>query len=201
METFKTGEFSRLTGVAIKTLQKWDREGKLKSSRTASNRRFYTHDHLAQVTGRKVIDRLTIVYLRVSSNAQKPDLINQRASLEQFCVARGFAVSEWVDEIGGGMNMKRKRFLALVDMVCAGRVERIVVAHKDRLMRFGFDLFAHLCAVNRCEIVVLNSETLSPEREMVEDLMTITHCFSARLNGLRKYKKALSKAVKDDTGA
>ncbi len=79
------------------------------------------------------------------------------------------------------MNMKRKKFLELVDLICEGRVERVVVAHKDRLMRFGYDLLAHLCAANQCEIVVPNSETLSPERERVEGLMTITHCFNTRL--------------------
>ena len=63
-------------------------------------------------------------------------------------------------------------------------------------MRFGFDLFAHLCRRHGCEIVVMNTQTLSPEQEMVQDLMTITHCFSARLDGLRNYRKALDQALK-----
>jgi predicted site-specific integrase-resolvase len=76
-----------------------------------------------------------------------------------------------------------------------------VIAHTDRLARFGYDLLVHLCQMQGCQLVVLNTESLSPEQEMVQDLMTITHCFSARLYGLRNYRKALEKALKDDTGA
>jgi len=134
--------------------------------------------------------------MRVSSQAQKPDLGNQRAVLEQFCTARGLAVTQWVSEIGGGLNFKRPKFLALIDRIVTNQVGMVVIAHKDRLMRFGFDLFAHLCRRHQCELVVMNTETLSPEQEMVQDLMTITHCFSARLYGLRHYRKALDRALK-----
>ena len=64
-------------------------------------------------------------------------------------------------------------------------------------MQFGFDLFAHLCRRHGCEVVVMHTETLSPEQEIVQDLMTITHCFSARLSGLRSYRRALDRALKD----
>ena len=70
----------------------------------------------------------------------------------------------------------------------SGTVSRLIVAHKDRLARFGFDLFQWLCEQNGCELVVLNETNLSPEQEMVEDLLAILHCFSSRLYGLRKYK-------------
>jgi putative resolvase len=96
-------------------------------------------------------------------------------------------------------QFKRPRFLALVDKIVTNQVAMVVIAHKDRLMRFGFDLFAHLCRRHGCELVVMNTETLSPEQEMVQDLMTITHCFSARLYGLRNYRKALDRALKDAT--
>jgi predicted site-specific integrase-resolvase len=144
-------------------------------------------------------ERAMVVYMRVSSQAQKPDLVNQRTVLEQFCAARGIAVTEWVSEIGGGLNFKRPRFLGLVDKIVANQVAMVVIAHKDRLMRFGFDLFAHLCRRHACELVVMNTETLSPEQEMIQDLRTITHCFSARLYGLRNYRKALDRALKDAT--
>jgi len=120
--------------------------------------------------------------------------------LEPFCAAKGFVVDEWIEEIGGGLNFRRPKFLAIISDITTGKVERVVVAHKDRLARFGIDLLVHLAKENSCEIVVLNPESLSPEQEMVQDLMTITHCFSARLYGLRNYRKALQKAVKDDTG-
>ena len=202
MNTYKAGEFAAMNGVCVKMLQRWDRIGKLKPDRTASNRRVYTDKHLAALRSKAPAKRdWTIVYCRVSSAAQKPDLVNQRKMLEEFCAARGYAVSEWVVEIGGGMNFKRAKFLKVMDAIADGLVTRIVIAHKDRLARFGVEFLAHVCDRAGCEMVVLNTESLSPEREMVEDLMAITDCFSARLNGLRNYRKALSKAVEDDTRA
>ena len=89
-------------------------------------------------------------------------------------------------------NFTRPKFLAVVDGIVTNRVAVLVIAHKDRLVRFGFDLLAHLCRTHGCELLVLNTETLSPEQEMVQDLMTITHCFSARLYGLRQLPQSLA---------
>src|ERR1043165_3747153 len=198
MNTYSITQFAQRVGVSVKTLQRWDREGRLKPTRTPTNRRVYTDEHLYQITpARRLADRATVVYMRVSSQAQKPDLLNQRQVLEQFCAARGIAVTDWLSEIGGGLNFKRPHFLALVDKIVTNQVAMFVIAHKDRLMRFGFDLFAHLCRRHECALVVMNTETLSPEQEMVQDLMTITHCFSARLYGLRNYRKALNRALKE----
>jgi putative resolvase len=197
MNTYSITEFAKRLGVSVKTLQRWDREGRLKPSRTPTNRRVYTDEQLMQALQRQhALARDTVVYMRVSSHAQKPDLLNQRTTLEQFCVARGLTVTQWVSEIGGGLNFKRPKFLALIDAIVADRVAVLVLAHKDRLARFGFDLLAHLCVTHGCECLVMNTETLSPEQEMVQDLMTITHCFSARLYGLCNYRKALNAALK-----
>jgi predicted site-specific integrase-resolvase len=73
-----------------------------------------------------------------------------------------------------------------------------VLAHQDRLARFAYALLVHLCQSHQCELQVMNTEELSPEQELVQDLITITHCFSSRLYGLRNYQKALEKAIADD---
>jgi putative resolvase len=104
-------------------------------------------------------------------------------------------------EIGGGLNFERKQFLRLVDRIVSGEVERVVLAHQDRLVRFGYQLLAHLCQTHQTALVVLNTETLSPEQELVQDLMAITQCFSSRLDGLRNYRKALKKALADENRA
>ena len=108
---------------------------------------------------------------------------------------------EWIDEVGGGLNFARKKFCEIMDAVERREVATLVVAHEDRLTRFGFAWFARLCANHGCTLLVLNNEHLSPEREMVEDLMTILHGFSARLPGLRHYKKTLTTALKAEHGA
>jgi putative resolvase len=200
MNTYTISQFAQRVGVSVKTLQRWDREGRLRAARTPTNRRVYTDEHLYQILPRRRgIDRATVVYMRVSSQAQKPDLANQRQALEQFCAARGIIVTQWVSEIGGGLNFARPKFLTLIDRIVSNQVERVVIAHKDRLARFGFALLEHLCRTHTCDLVVMNTETLSPEQEMVQDLMTITHCFSARLYGLRHYRTALNTALKGTT--
>jgi putative resolvase len=196
---YTPGEFGKKIHVSVKTLQRWDRQGVLKAHRTASNRRYYTQDDLGRILPEeRPTRRRTIAYCRVSSVAQKPDLENQRKHLAAFCQVSGLVVDEWISEIGGGLNFKRKQFLKLVDAIIAGEVAVLLIAHKDRLARFGFSLLEHLCETHGCRLLVMNTEELSPEQELVQDLMAITHCFSSRLYGLRNYRKALEKALKNE---
>jgi putative resolvase len=195
--------FAKRVGVSVKTLQKWDRIGVLPAKRTITNRRYYTDDDLATALRLPQVqkERRTVAYCRVSSQAQKADLANQRHVLDEFCQQRQIQVDEWIMEIGGGLNFQRKEFLRLVDALLDGQVERVVLAHQDRLARFGYQLLIHLCQTHRCELVVMKTELLSPEQELVQDVITITHCFSSRLYGLRNYSKALKKAIEDAQSA
>jgi predicted site-specific integrase-resolvase len=191
-----------VAGVSVKTLQRWDREGRLKpAARTPGNRRLYTPEPLNQVLNRMLKTQpVTMAYLRVSSQAQKAELANQKAALEQFCIAGGMAVDEWISGMGGGLNFKRSKFSDLVDRIIRSELSTVVIAHQDRLARFGFEWLAHLCETHGCQIVVLKTESLSPEPEMVQDWMTIVHCFSSRLDGLGNYRQAIQKAMQDDQG-
>lgn len=192
-------EFAEQVGVSVETLRRWDRTGKLKAKRTPSNHRYYTEEDLLQAKGLKPIsqERLIKVYCRVSSTKQKNELANQKLSMEQFCLARGYAVDEWVEEIGGGLNFKRKKFLNLIEEAISGKIETIVIAHKDCLCRFAFDLIEQLLQKRGCQIVVANAESMSPQQELVEDLMAVVHCFSCRLYGSRSYRKEKEKAIRD----
>ena len=194
---YTIGEFAKRVGVVPKTLQRWDREGRLKAHRTVTNHRYYTDEDLAIVLGleKPAKKKRCVVYCRVSSPAQKTDLVNQRQNLEQFCAARGLVVDEWLEEIGGGLNFQRKKFLALVDRIIAGDVGMLVIAHQDRLARFGFSFIEHLCEVHQCELIIMNNQSLSPEQELTQDLLTILHCASRRLYGLRNYRKTLKEAL------
>src|SRR2546430_9363087 len=200
---YRPALFAKRVGVSVKTLQKWDRIGVLPAKRTITNRRYYTDEDLATALRlpRVPKERHTVAYCRVSSQAEKPDLENQRRVLDEFCQQRHIQVNEWVMEIGGGLNFQRNQFLQLVDAILEGQVERVVLAHQDRLARFGYQLLVHLCEIHQCELVVMNTEAVSPEQELVQDFITITHCFSSRLYGLRNYRKALKKAIADDQSA
>ena len=197
MNTLNISEAAAYLRRTVKTLQRWDRDGILVASRTVNNRRYYLLDQLNSFLNLKSapITRSKVAYLRVSSQAQKLDLENQRRILEEFCVSSGLANVDFVEEIGGGLNFKRPKLLKLLSDIKANKVENLILAHKDRLCRFGFDLLEWLCSQHSCKILILNQERLSPENEMVQDLMTIVHCFSSRLYGLRNYRKSLRKAL------
>lgn len=188
---FKPNQFAKKLGVSVRTLQRWDKTGKLPAKRTVSNYRYYTEKDLEIAQGLRPIetDRKVYLYCRVSSANQKTELANQISAMEGFCLKRGIAITETISEIGGGLNFKRKKFLKLIKEIIKGEVELVIVAHKDRLCRFAFDFIEFLAEDNGCDILVANQSSLSPQQELVEDLMSIIHCFSCRLYGSRNYTK------------
>lgn len=194
---YKPQELATKLGLSVRRLQRWDKTGKLPAKRTVTNYRYYTEDDLRIAQGLKPLEavRKTVIYCRVSSNAQKPELKNQVAAMQTFCLGRGMVIDETITEIGGGLNFKRKKFMALIISALKGEVKTIVIAHKDRLCRFAFDFIEQLAELNGCNILVANQESLSPQQELVEDLMAIIHCFSCRLYGLRNYSQEIKETI------
>lgn len=188
---YRINEFANRVGRSVQTVRRWEKEGKLQAKRLPSGHRYFDESDVRALMGIAPEKKDTVVYCRVSSASQKDDLASQVRAMEEYCRGAGIAVDVWVQEVGGGMNFKRKHFLHLVDRIQRGEIKKLLIAHKDRLMRFGFDLFHHMANENGCEIVVVNQESLSPQQEMVEDLMAIVHTFSCRLYGMRKYKKLI----------
>ncbi|NHA71910.1 MerR family transcriptional regulator, partial [Helicobacter pylori] len=109
---YSPAKFASMIGKSVRTLQRWDLEGVFVAHRNQKNRRFYTHDQYLGYLGIKASEDKAkiVVYARVSSANQKQDLQNQIEALEKFCLANGYAVSEWCNEIGSGLNYKRKIF-------------------------------------------------------------------------------------------
>src|SRR5947209_16831646 len=109
LNTYNVQEFGKLIGKSTKTLQKWDREGKLIAHRSPqSNRRYYTHDQYLEYRGLKAAEKgQTIVYARVSGVAQKSDLLNQVEALKAYCHTHAISVDEWIQDVGSGLNYKR----------------------------------------------------------------------------------------------
>ena len=196
MSNYKPQEFAEMIGVSVKTLQRWDNEGKLKAYRTPTDRRYYTHkqyvDYMGDSNGK---NGKTVIYTRVSTSSQKDDLNNQVEFLKQFANARGIIVDEIFEDIGSGLNYNRKKWNKLIEDCMLGLIKTIIVAHKDRFIRFGYDWFERFLKSNGVEIIVVNNEKASPEQELVNDLISIIHVFSCRIYGLRKYKKQI---VEDD---
>jgi predicted site-specific integrase-resolvase len=194
---WKVGEFGKLIGISSSTLRRWEEEGKLIADRTLGNQRLYNENHLRVAMRLKTgkTPNRAIVYCRVSSSNQKDDLASQVKAMEQFCLAQGVAITDSIQEVGGGLNFKRPKFLQIIQWAIQGEVKVLYVAHKDRLCRFGFELVEQILQWSGGKIVVANAETLSPQEELTQDLLSIVHCFSSRLHGLRKYKSKVKKIV------
>ena len=192
---YKPKDFAELLGVSVKTLQRWDREGTLKANRTPTDRRYYTYDQYLQFKGINTEndDRQVVIYARVSTRDQKDDLQDQVSFLRQFCNARGMIVDQCIEDYGSGLNYNRKKWNQLLDEVMDQKIKTIIVTHKDRFIRFGYDWFERFCMKFNTTIMIVNNEELSPQEELVQDIVSILHVFSCRLYGLRKYKKQIEK--------
>ena len=186
---YKTKDFAELLGVSVKTLQRWDREGTLKANRTPTDRRYYTYNQYLQFKGIDTENdtRQVVIYARVSTRDQKDDLQDQVSFLRQFCNARGVIVEEY----GSGLNYNRKKWNQLLDEVMEQKIKTIIVTHKDRFIRFGYDWFEKFCM--KFNTTIVNNEELSPQEELAQNIVSILHVFSCRLYGLRKYKKQIER--------
>ena len=190
---YKPKDFAELLGVSVKTLQRWDRDGILKANRTPTDRRYYTYDQYLQFKGIQTENdiRDTVIYARVSTRNQKDDLQNQVEFLKQFCNAKGIIVNQCIEDFGSGLNYNRNKWNKLLDEVMANKIKTIVISNKDRFIRFGYDWFEKFCEKFNTKIIIVNNETLSPNEELVQDIVSILHVFSCRLYGLRKYKNQI----------
>ena len=190
---YKPKDFAELLGVSVKTLQRWDRDGILKANRTPTNRRYYTYDQYLQFKGIQTENdiRDTVIYARVSTRNQKDDLQNQVEFLKQFCNAKGIIVNQCIEDFGSGLNYNRKKWNKLLDEVMENKIKTIVISNKDRFIRFGYDWFEKFCEKFNTKIIIVNNETLSPNEELVQDIISILHVFSCRLYGFRKYKNQI----------
>ena len=188
---YKPKDFAELLGVSVKTLQRWDREGTLKVNRTPTDRRYYTYNQYLQFKGIDTENdtRQIVIYARVSTRDQKDDLQDQVSFLRQFCNARGVIVDQCIEQYGSGLNYNRKKWNQLLDEVMEQTIKTIIVTHKDRFIRFGYDWFEKFCM--KFNTTIVNNEELSPQEELVQDIVSILHVFSCRLYALRKYKKQI----------
>lgn len=127
-----------------------------------------------------------IIYGRVSSNGQKDDLTRQIALLQQK-----YPSYELITDIGSGVNLNRKGLRKIIDMAIKGEIDEVVVVHKDRLCRFGYDLIEDIIIkYSNGKITIIEEvRDKEPREELVEDVLQIMNIFVAKMNGLRKYNK------------
>ncbi|WP_430626385.1 IS607 family transposase [Sulfobacillus thermotolerans] len=183
-------EAAEFLGVTPSTLRRWEHEGKLiPDERTAGGYRRYD---LARLRPDQFhhhgTPRQTVAYARVSRHDQKEDLERQKQVLELYCARQGWTFAVIAD-FGSGMNYHNKGLKRLLNDIMADRVGRLVVTHKDRLLRLGAELVFAICEAKQVEVVILNhGEDTTFEEELAQDVLEIITVFSARLYGSRSRK-------------
>ena len=176
-------------GISRDTLRRWESAGKIEVERSPSGHRRYDLAQLhGQIESKSTSERITLAYARVSNQSQKPELKKQVGVLESFCTKQGWEF-EIVKDFGSGLNYRKTGLRKLIQRICKGDVGRLVMTHRDRLMRLGIELIFSLCEHFGTEIVIVNASSLSDfEDEIAEDVLEIITIFSARLYGSRNEK-------------
>jgi len=191
---------SKLLGVHQRTLYQWDEKGLIQTIRTPGNKRLYNvkkfleekkcNNNIKCIENLDELDKesnkLNICYVRVSSVGQKDDLERQKKELYSK-----YPNNIFIEDIGSGLNMNKTGLRKIIDLAIKGKINELVIAYKDRLVRFGYELIEDLIIkYSNGKIIILNQkDTKEPEEELVEDVLQVMNVFVAKRNGLRKYAK------------
>lgn len=193
----KSKEVLKILGVTRTTLTKYVKEGTIKVTKMKNGYYNYNDDSVYAFIGlkKKKHNSKIISYARVSTQNQKEQLKAQSNRIYESCISKGIVLDEQIEDIKSGMSFDRKGFDKLCQEVIRGNVEMIVIENKDRLMRFGYEMFEKFFRYFGTKILVLNDEisNKSYEQELTDDLISIIHYFSMKsyshrrkLNKLRK---------------
>jgi putative resolvase len=189
-------EAKKLLGVTTRTIQRWDKEGKIRVVRTIGGRRRIPESEIKRILGLKE-ERVVVGYARVSSTTQKDDLERQKQLIHSYAKDKGYGEIQILSDVGSGLNENRKGFLRLLEMVTERKVSKVIIVCEDRLTRFGFETLRKMFQVFGTAIEVINSGEKTPQEELVEDLITIVSHFAGKLYGMRSHKyKEVVEAVR-----
>ena len=185
-------------GVHIVILRDWAKNGKIETIRTAGNHRLYNVEkYLKEQKKEKIRDdldsdeseeeRKKICYVRVSTYGQKDDLERQKKYMK-----KKYPEYEIIEDIGSGINFNRRGLRKIIKLAIGGKIKKLVVAHKDRLTRFGYELIEDIIKEYSQGEIILDdkkNKEKDPQEEIVEDVLQILNVYTAKINGLRKYNK------------
>ena len=191
-EMLSTSQAAEAIGVSTKTIRRWDKSNKLQSIRLASGHRRFAIQQINEFATKQSNEFKHIIYCRVSSRKQKHDLQRQIAYMQSK-----YPEHEIISEIASGIHYDRQGIRQILEYIKNKQLKSLIVAHKDRLTRFSFDIWQHLAEIYGFKLVVENNENESPETEIVKDIIAIVTSFAARIHGLRKYIPRKSKVFKN----
>ncbi len=190
-ECISIGELAKRLGVCVTTIRRWEATSKInEASRTpGKHRRFNYNDFVSADEELK-----TVVYARVSSRDQLSDLDTQLKVLLQYCETNNLVEPLIIKDIGSGLNYKKSGFNKLMDLILNKKISKIILNHKDRLLRFGSEIVFKLCKKFNVQIVILNETTLDFRNRLCDNVIELMTVFCSSLYGSRAHKN--SKKIK-----
>jgi len=191
MQLVSIGKFAKMIGVTPSTLRCMQQSGELIPYHISKGgTRYYSLDQLKEFQNNSNDDnkdKPVIGYCRVSTQSQKDDLQTQVENVKSYMCAKGYNF-EIIEDIGSGINYKKKGFRKLIDKIVNKEISKVVVLYKNRLVQFGFELIEYLCEINGIEIEIIDNTELTKEQELTDDLIQIITVFANRLYGQRSAK-------------
>ena len=184
-EIMKLSEYAEKNSISYRTAWRHYKLGLIPNAKQLSTGTIVIDDESATTS----TEEHTVIYARVSSSENKSNLDSQAKRLEQFCLARGWIINEVVKECASGLNDNRPK---LMKILSDRKATRLVVEHKDRLTRFGFNYIKVLYP--ECEIVVVNE--VENKEDLFEDFVSLVTSFCARIYGRRRSKRKTEELIK-----
>lgn len=187
----KAKDVLNILNISRPTLKRYREKGILKATLLPTGHYDFDEDSVYLLKNKNE-PRINVIYARVSTCKQKKDLANQIVELKDFMKAKGFELNNIYQDVASGISFeKRKQFFKMLDLILQGKVKRVVISHKDRLSRVGFDLFKYLFDKYGTEIIVV-SDVANPktdEQELFEEIISLLHCFSMRMYSHRRSER------------
>lgn len=181
----KLSEYAKNNSITYRTAWSWYKEGKIKDTKLTPSGTILVKDEQMTDSSFGVI-----LYARTSSSTNKDLLERQAERLKEYAISKGYKIKSIVKEFGSGLNDQRPKLSKILQ---ENQYDKIIVEHKDRLTRFGFNWF-QILTNNRIEVI---NESKEKDEDLVKDLISIIHCFSARIYGLRRSKNLKNKIKKE----
>lgn len=186
-------ETQSILNVSKSTLQRWDKSEKLVALRTEGGHRRYKQSDIERIVGEKKAsaehgnETIVATYARCSTPDQKAhgDIDRQSARIFEYCIKKDYKVEYVIKDMGSGLNDKRKGFVKLCKLVVDGKIDKVVIEHKDRLTRFQYNLIEFFFNSYGVKIELLDKKEYTEQEELVNDMMMLIASFSGRLYSAR----------------
>ncbi len=197
-------ETQSILNVSKSTLQRWDKSGKLVALRTEGGHRRYKQSDIERIVGEakesveRGKDMIVATYARCSTPDQKAhgDIDRQSSRIFEYCIKKNYKVEYVIKDMGSGLNDKRKGFVKLCKLVVDGKIDKVVIEHKDRLTRFQYNLIEFFFNSYGVDIELLDKKEYTEQEELVNDMMMLIASFSGKVYSLRAKANAKKRKEK-----